>query len=142
MATTTLRAYLDELQGLLAQEALEEVIGHCRHILQYFPKNIDVYRILGRALLEKRQYQEAGDVFQRVLSAVPDDYTAHVGMSSVSNELSQLPNAIWHLERAYEQDPNNEALQSELKRMYERRDGTAPNNIPLTRGNLARMYVK
>ena len=50
---TTLRAYLDELNLLLEQEALEEVIGHCRHILQHFPKNVETYRLLGRALLEK-----------------------------------------------------------------------------------------
>ncbi len=58
MATTTLRAYLDDVQAMLGQQALEEVIGHCRHILQHFPKNLETYRLLGQALSEKRRFQE------------------------------------------------------------------------------------
>src|SRR5512142_544312 len=107
MVNTTLRAYLDELNLLLEQEALEEAIGHCRHILQHFPKNVETYRLLGRALLEKGRHDEAADVSQRVLSALPDDFVSHLGLSSVAEEKNQIPTAIWHLERAYEQDPNN-----------------------------------
>src|SRR6266849_7249007 len=132
MVNTTLRAYLDEVNLLIEQEALEEVIGHCRHILQHFPKNVETYRLLGRALLEKARYDEAGDVFQRVLSAVPEDFVSHLGLSSVSEEQGDIPAAIWHLERAYEQEPNNMALQGELKRLYERRDGAMPERISLT----------
>src|SRR5678815_316587 len=102
MARTTLRAYLDELESLMETEALDEVIGHCRHILQHFPKNVETYRILGRALLEKTRFAEAGDVFQRVLSAYPSDFVAHLGMSNVSEEMGQIPAAAWHLERAFE----------------------------------------
>jgi tetratricopeptide (TPR) repeat protein len=142
MVNTTLRAYLDELNLLLEQEALEEVIGHCRHILQHFPKNVETYRILGRALLEKARHDEAGDVFQRVLSALPDDFVSHLGLSSVAEEHGDIPTAIWHLERAYEQEPNNMALQGELKRLYERRDGSAPDRIQLTPSALVRIYAK
>src|SRR5579872_5980070 len=104
MTNTTLRAYLDELKLLLEQEALEEVMGHCRHILQHFPRNIETYRILGRALLEKNRYNEAGDVFQRILSAVPEDFVAHLGLSAVNEEGGAIPEAIWHMERAQEQE--------------------------------------
>ncbi|HVO44662.1 MAG TPA: tetratricopeptide repeat protein [Aggregatilineales bacterium] len=142
MATTTLRAYLDELDVLLRNEALEEVVGHCRHILQHFPKNIETYRILGRALLKRRQYDEADDVFQRVLSAIPDDYVSHRGLCTVAEEKGQLASAISHLERAFEQTPNDGQLQDLLKQLYERRDGKAPASIPMTRGALARVYVK
>jgi tetratricopeptide (TPR) repeat protein len=142
MVTTTLRAYLDELKLLIEQEALEEVMGHCRHILQHFPRNLETYRYLGQALLEKRRYEEAGDVFQRVLSALPDDFISHLGMSNVSEEMGQLPNAVWHMEAAQEQDSSNVMLQDELKRLYGKRDGEAPDRIQLTRGALARMYAK
>jgi tetratricopeptide (TPR) repeat protein len=142
MANTTLRAYLDDLNVLLDQEALEEAIGHCRHILQHIPKNIETYRILGRALLEKGRHQEAADVFQRVLSAVPDDFTSHIGLSGAWEQQSEIGNAIWHLERAYEHEPNNPVLQDELKRLYERRDGNRPDRIQMTRGALARVYMK
>src|SRR5215813_2064678 len=142
MVNTTLRAYLDELNLLLEQEALEEVIGHCRHILQHFPKNVEIYRMLGRALLEKSRHQEAGDVFQRVLSALPEDFVAHLGLSAVAEEAGQIPLAIWHLERAYEQEPNNGALRDEIKRLYEKRDGIAPERLQVTLGGLAHSYVK
>src|SRR5438132_11228620 len=99
---TTLRAYLDELKLLLEQEALEEVIGHCRHILQHFPKNVETYRLLGRALLEKARYEEAGDVFQRVLSAVPEDIVSHLGMSSVSEEICDIAGTIEHCDMSYD----------------------------------------
>src|SRR5258708_30269470 len=120
MTNTTLRAYLDELKLLLEQEALEEVMGHCRHILQHFPKNVETYRILGRALLEKNRHPEAGDVFQRVLSALPDDFVSHLGLSAFNEATGQIPQAIWNLERAHEQEPNNTALRDEIKRLYER----------------------
>jgi len=141
MPNTTLRAYLDELNVLLDKEALEEVIGHCRHILQHFPKNVETYRILGRALLERGRTEEAAEVFQRTLAAVPDDFTAHVGLSS-AYEHSDLNSAIWHLERAYEEEPTNVNLQDEIRKLYGQRDGAPPEAVQLSRGALARLYVK
>ncbi|MCC7207659.1 MAG: tetratricopeptide repeat protein [Anaerolineae bacterium] len=141
MANTTLRAYLNDLKALLEREALEEVIGHCRHIIQHFPKNIEAYRTLGSALLERGRHAEAADVFQRVLGAVPDDFTAHVGLGSAYEE-SNVKAAIWHLERALEQEPTHQALQDELSRLITVRDGAAPASFHLTRGALARVYLK
>src|SRR5579859_5506866 len=142
MAIVTLRAYLDEVQDLIGKEALEEAIGHCKYILQSFPKNVVVYRLLGQALLGKARHQEASDVFQRLLSAVPDDMTAHIAMSELYVEQDAIPQATWHLERAFEQDPNNQVLKEELRRMYEQRDGAAPERVQLTRGALARLYYR
>ncbi len=142
MSIVTLRAYLDEVRDLISKEALEEAIGHCKYILQSFPKNVAVYRSLGQALLNKARYQEASDIFQRVLSAVPDDATAHVAMSELYVEQDAIPQATWHLERAFEQDPNNQARKDKLRRMYEQRDGAAPDRVQLTRGALARLYYR
>jgi tetratricopeptide (TPR) repeat protein len=126
----TLRAYLGELGRLLEQEAPTEVISHCRHILQYFPQNVDTYRFLAKALLEKghqdnldEYFVEAAEVFRRVLSAVPHDYVAHLGLSEIHDRNEQLDQAIWHLERAYEQMPGNAMLQDALRDLYGKRDG-------------------
>src|SRR5260370_453651 len=54
----------------------------------------------------------------------------------------QLPVAIWHLERAYEQEPNTGALRDEMKRLYEKRDGVAPERLQVTLGGLADSYVR
>ncbi|GIK66453.1 MAG: hypothetical protein BroJett018_42470 [Chloroflexota bacterium] len=141
MSTTTLRAYLDELDLLLQREALEEVIGHCRHILQHYPKNVETYRLLGKALLEKARHEEAAQVFPRLLSADPNDFVAHVGMSSIYENQQQLNQAIWHMERANEQMPNNNVIINELKRLYKRRDEASPRKIQLTRAALAQQYL-
>ncbi len=141
MSTTTLRAYLDELDLLLQREALEEVIGHCRHILQHYPKNVETYRLFGKALLEKARYEEAAQVFPRLLSADPNDFVAHVGMSSIYENQQQLNQAIWHMERANEQMPNNNVIINELKRLYHNRDETSPRKIQLTRAALAQQYL-
>ncbi len=149
--TITLRAYLEEMERLLDQDAPTEVISHCRHILQHFPQNVATYRLLGKALLQKAHqddapelFGEAAEVFRRVLSVLPDDYVAHLGLSELSDRQDELDRAIWHLERAYEQMPGNAALQDALRELYVRRDGEdrAPTRVQLTRGALARQYFQ
>jgi tetratricopeptide (TPR) repeat protein len=132
---------MNDLKTLLEREALEEVIGHCRHIIQHFPKNVETYRLLGQALLERGRREEAADIFQRVLGAIPDDFTAHIGLSSAYED-TNIPAAIWHMERAFEQEPHHQTLRDELKRLYAIRDGAAPAQIHLTRGALARFYLR
>jgi tetratricopeptide (TPR) repeat protein len=148
--TITLRAYLDEVNNLLARGAATEVISHCRYILQHYPRNIETYRLLAQALLQKAQDQgieplfaEAAEVFQRVLGVMPNDYVAHLGLSEIREHENQLDQAIWHMERAYEQIPGNQLLQAALRGLYGKRDGEnrAPEKIHLTRGALARQYV-
>jgi len=149
--TIALRAYLEEMEHLLDQDAPTEVISHCRHILQHFPQNVATYRLLGKALLQKAHqddapelFGEAAEVFRRVLSVLPDDYVAHLGLSELSDRQGELDRAIWHLERAYEQMPGNAALQDALRELYVRRDGEdrAPTRVQLTRGALARQYFQ
>ncbi|MCI0709017.1 MAG: hypothetical protein L0154_02535 [Chloroflexi bacterium] len=141
MATLTLRGYLDQLDTLLEQEALEEVIGHCRHILQYFPKNLNTYRVLGRALLEKARYDEAIQVFPGVLSAVPNDFVAHVGMSQIYEYRGDFKRALWHMERAYEQMPNNSLVVGQIRSLYEQMGKPGPEKVKMTRAALAKQYA-
>ncbi len=148
--TITLRAYLNDIASLLESEAVNEVISHCKHILQHQPHNVETYRLLGKALLQKghfdgsiEQFNEAADVFRRVLSVDPTDFVSHLGMSEVYQETGRLDQAIWHMERAYEQQPGNMALQDALRQLYIARDGEAraPQKIQLTRAALARQYA-
>ena len=142
MTETSLRQYHLELDVLMEQEALEEVIGHCRHILKYYPKNVATYRYLGRALLAKARFEQAGDVFRRVLGVEPGDRIAHQGMSAVYRDRKNFASAIWHMERAFEQDPNNTAIQKPLRELYARQEDGDYGKLQLTRGALARMYVQ
>ncbi len=142
MAKITLRAYYREIETLIDQSHFEQAIAHCRHILKFFPKHVHTYRLLGKSYLESQRYGDAADVFQRILSAVPDDFVSHAGMSIIREDEGNLDAALWHMERAFEVQPSNSAIQAELRRLYGRRDGLEPPKIRLTRGALARMYLK
>ncbi|HET9587182.1 MAG TPA: tetratricopeptide repeat protein [Anaerolineales bacterium] len=141
MAKVSLRAYNREIETMIDSGHLDEAIANCRHILKTFPKHLETYRLLGKAYLEYKRYPEAADIFSRVLAAVPDDFVANVGMSIIRDEENRLDDAIWHMERAFETQPSNAAIQGELQRLYGRRDGVQPPRIRMTRGALAHMYV-
>jgi len=138
----SLRSYILEIENLINKGQIDQAIGHCKHILQIFPKHIDSYRLLGKALLEKQKYGDASDIFQRVLSSVTDDFISHIAMSVICEYENKLDAAIWHLERAFEVQPTNKSVQDELLRLYSNRDGIAPPKIRLTSGALARMYIR
>jgi len=142
MAKIPLRQYLHEIDELIERGHYDQAIAHCRHILEQYPKHVETYRVLGKAYLEKQSYGDATDILERVLSAVPDDFISHVGMSMIREDEGRLEDAIWHMERAFEIQPANNAIQGELRRLYTQRDGVEPVKIRLTRGALARMYLK
>ncbi len=142
MAKVSLRIYNREIEKLIEQSRLDEAIAHCRHILTTFSKHLETYRLLGKAYLEAKRYAEAVDIFQRILISVPDDFVSHVGMSIINDDQNKLDDAIWHMERAFEVQPSNAAIQGELQRLFGRRDGVEPPKIRLTRGALAHMYVQ
>jgi competence ComEA-like helix-hairpin-helix protein len=142
MAKLPLRKYNQEIESLIDQSHHDQAIAHARHILKYFPKCLSTYRLLGKAYLESQRYGDASDIFQRVLSALPDDFVSHVGMSIIREDEGNLEDATWHMERAFEIQPANGTIQAELRRLYGRRDGIEPPKVRLTRAALARMYLK
>lgn len=142
MGEISLREYVREIEKHLDNGRFEEAIAHCHHILTAYPKYLEAYRLLGKALLEEQRYGDAADVFQRLLSAIPDDFVAHAGMSIVREDEGNLEEAIWHMERAFDVQPSNAAIQEELRRLYRLRDGVEPPRIRLSRSALARMYLR
>ncbi len=140
MAKVSLRVYNHEIEGLVEGGQLNESIAHCQHILKTYSMYVDTYRLLGKAFLESRRYSDAADIFGRTLMAVPDDFVSHVGMSIIRDDENKLDEAIWHMERAFEVQPSNPAIQGELRRLYGRRDGVEPPKIRLSRDALANMY--
>lgn len=142
MAKIPLRSYFREIESLVERGMNEEAAAHCRFILKYYPKSIDTYRLLSKAFLESQRYSEAADILQRILSVVPDDFFALIGMSITREDEGNLDAAIFYMERAYETQPANVAVQDELRRLYGRRDGVEPPKLRLSRGALVRMYHK
>lgn len=142
MAKIPLRTYIRDIESLIDHGQIDEAVAHSKYILNSYPKLLAAYRMLGKAYLETKNYGDATDIFQRVLSAVPDDFVSQVGMSIIREDEGNQNAAIWHMERAFEVQPYNAAIQSELRRLYGRRDGLEPPKIRLTRGALARLYAK
>ncbi len=142
MAKISLRAYNHEIEEMIEHNQFDQATAHCRYILKFFPKHINTYRLLGKAFLESQRYGDAGDIFQRILSSFPEDFISHVGMSIIREDEGNLDDALWHMERAFELQPSNNALQGELRRLHGKLDGTEPSKIRLTRGALAHMYIR
>jgi len=142
MTKIPLRLYIREIEEAIDEKQIEEAIAHCRHVLKSYPKHIDTYRLLGKAFLESQRYVNAADIFQRVLSSVPNDFVSHIGMSIIREDEGNMDASIWHMERAFESQPYNTAIQGELRRLYGLRDGMEPPKIRMTKGALAQMYAK
>lgn len=142
MAKISLRSYRNEIDKLIERGQFDEAIGHSKYILKQFPKYIDIYRLLGKAYLETQKYSEAADILQRVLSVIPDDFISQIGMSIITEDEGNLDAALFHMERAFEIQPSNIAVQDELRRLYGRRDGIEPPKVRLTQGALVRMYLR
>ncbi len=142
MPRVTLRDYLNQIEQLINENRLAEAATHCRHILQQYPRHVDTYRLLGRVLLEQQKFSEAIDVFERVASADPEDMIVQAGLALAYKENLDLPRAVWHMERAFELDPYNRAIQDELSELYAARDGYTRERIELNRAALARLYFR
>lgn len=141
MAEISLNEYHDKLEALLRANQVDETIHHCRHILQYFPRSARTYRYLGRALLASGSPAEAAEVFRRLLSVYPDDSTAHTSLAAIYRQAGRHDEAIWHLERVYEQDTANLAHQQALRELYREHRGVDQPRLQLTAGAVARQHL-
>ncbi len=142
MATISLRDYNQHINTLVVQGFHDEAVFHCTNILKSYPKCVDTYRNLGKALLESKKYADASEVFSKVLAVYPDDFVSHAGLSEIFEEQQEIDKAIWHMEHSFESQPSSMAVQDELKRLFSIRDGVPPSKIRLTRGALIRMYAR
>ncbi len=142
MPEISLKAYFTKLNALLSANAADEVIHHCRHILHYFPKNVITYRLMGRALVNNGRWEEGSEILRRVLGVIPDDYAAHLGLSEANERMDRPDAAIWHLERAFEQRPNDKELIDALRGLYRRHRKIDNLKIQLTAATVARQYMR
>jgi len=144
MAEISLQEYCEQIESIIEQGRYAEAVAHGKHILKQYPKNMAAYQLLGKAMLEADEDDDAFDMFHRVLSVDPEDLVAWVGISEIHNRRDELDSAVWHLERAFEVASDSEVsiVEEELRHLYGRRDGVEPARVQLTRGALARLYLK
>jgi len=151
MADIRLQEYAARIHDLMTRGRQDEAIAHCRHILSFYPRHCQTYRLMGEACLAKEMYQEARDFFQRTLSADPEDLCAWLGLGRAYGEHGMLEEAIWAVESAFELEPGHGEVRQELERLYGQRDVGRADGIQeprerarlrITRGALGRLYMR
>jgi tetratricopeptide (TPR) repeat protein len=154
MTQRNLRSVLQALERELdAGDAQGAALG-CQKVLEIFPRNLAAYRMLGKAYLLLGEYPQAADIFLRLLSAEPDDITAHLGLALLREQEDKLEAALWHCQRAGEVQPASQVLKDETARLLRLRQPAAeaggqprattslPDPTGLSRAALARLYLQ
>ncbi|MBL8147709.1 MAG: tetratricopeptide repeat protein [Anaerolineae bacterium] len=142
MAEIPLHDYIALIEGQINAGAADEASYHSRHILGRYPRCVAAFRLLGRALLLKGQYDEAEAAFRRVLGAYPTDLIAHLGLADLYDRRRRGDEAIWHAERALEVEVNRDATTSLLAALYRTYRNEGPPRHGLTALTLARQAMQ
>ena len=142
MPNISLRAYLQKIETSIEENNVDKAISQSLFLLQKFPKNLNTFQVLSKALLQKQDFKNADKVFDIILQIEPDDFVSHIGKSIIAEFNHSLESAVEQMKFAFEIQPANEGLQIELKRLLLASDGVEPNKILLTRGALIKMYLK
>lgn len=142
MNPVSLADYRQQIEDAIDSGRYEEAIAHSRQLLKHYPKDVQGYWLLGKAMLESGQTDSAADMLERVLSADPEHMLAWVGMSEIARQRNDLESAVWYMQRAFELASDNEAVANELRRLQGRLEGTEPERIQLSEGALARLYLR
>src|SRR5688572_23805500 len=133
----SLREYSQRIEDYLRNARIDEAIAHASQILSAYPKNANAYRNLGRALMRQQRHEEAGEIFRRLLGAIPDDFSAHYQLSIVYEQAKKGDAALFHIERAFDQQPNNKQVNDRLRALYKSFKNTEVDKIQLTAGAVA-----
>ena len=142
MADISLREYLDKVQILFKTRKFDEVVQHCRQILSHYPRNATATLLLGQALLQTTEAAKAEEVLRRVLAVYPNHALAHASLSDFYNRQGNGDRAIWHMERALEQEPSNKSYADTLRALYQKHRGIENPRFQLTTGAVARQYIR
>ncbi|MBM3137219.1 MAG: hypothetical protein FJZ98_03410 [Chloroflexi bacterium] len=142
MPDVSLRAYHRKIENWIEEDNIDKSISQIACLLREFPKELQSWRCLSKAMLQKQDFVNADKVFEIILRVDPDDFVSHIGKSMAAEYRGEMEIAVEHMRHAFEIQPSNEGLQSELKRLIVKHDGFEPNKVRLTRGALIKMYLR
>ena len=116
------KAHADAGVVLMAQGKLDEAEKHLRYVLQSDPKYTIALQNLALLHLKRQQYEDARDLYQRIVEMNPDNAVAHSGMGIALYHLGKVEDAIARLDKALTLDPtledaraNREVMKKEQK---------------------------
>lgn len=142
MARLPLTELREKISQAIEERRYDDAAAAARVILEAYPKSVLAQRLLGEALWENGQPEEASEAFQRVLQYDPEDFVAYAGLGLIAEQQGSLDKAITQVQRASELAPNSEEVRSELARLYERRGSADSARLKISRAALARIYAR
>ena len=142
MAEISLRAYQEQLAERLTDGRHDQVIAHARHILKSHPKNLRAYRQLSAALIASSRWEEAAEVLRRLLGALPQDLRVHAQLARAYRQLEEFDRAIWHAERALDQQSDNPEIISLIRSLYRDGRGLEIERLQLSSTALAKQHIR
>lgn len=102
-------AILGRLCGLLRKENPLRALDYCRRASEAEPSNVNHAVGFGAALVQAKQFENAAQVFKRILQVAPDNYTARANLATALFQLKRLPEAKIEFTRLTETQPNQPA---------------------------------
>jgi tetratricopeptide (TPR) repeat protein len=142
MVDLTLRGQFEQARQEATEGDLSVALATCRRILETFPRHIQSYAVLGQVCLQVGERQMAADLFRRVLGANPEHALAYASLGAIYEERGLLEEATWQYQRAFELSPRNTAIREALQRLYAEHSLQAAQRVTMTRGGLARTYMR
>ena len=116
------KAHADAGVAFMAQGKLDEAEKHLRYVLQIDSKYTIALQNLALLHLKRQQYEDARDLYQRIVEMNPDNAAAHSGMGIALYHLGEVEDAIARLDKALTLDPtlevaraNREVMKKEQK---------------------------
>ena len=117
------KAHADAGVAFMAQGKLDEAEKHLRYVLQIDSKYTIALQNLALLHLKRQQYEDARDLYQRIVEMNPDNAAAHSGMGIALYHLGKVEDAIARLDKALTLDPtledaraNREVMKKEQKK--------------------------
>jgi tetratricopeptide (TPR) repeat protein len=142
MSDLTVRGQYEQARRDVAKRHIAGALERCQRVLATYPRHLGTYGVLGQIYLELGRYTDAANLLRRLLGADPENVVGYVGLGAIYEARGLLDEAIWQFERAVELSPRNQQVRTELLRLHRQRTPERTGRIAMSRGALARVYMR
>ncbi len=84
---------LGRLCSLLRTENPLKALDYCRRAYEAEPTNLNYVIGFGAALVQAKQYENAANIFRKIIAVAPDNYTAHANLAVALFQLKRFAEA-------------------------------------------------
>ena len=130
MAKIEIREYQSRIDALISKNNYEQAAYHCFYLLRQFPKNLNIYKLLGRIFLELNELRAALEVYSRIVSVEPENFLNHLSLSFIFEQLKLIDQAIYQSRTALFLQPENKDVFGLYQRLTSQVDNfSEPENF-------------